>query len=99
MFYIYISFIQIALTVFNLQSGHEIAFTYVARGIIKNIYKQELWFLCITSRLIMVYTCMKFHHNISISLQVLERTRFGDGQTDPRTDKRTRGEKQYVARP
>ena len=28
------SFNQIALTVFNLQSGHEIAFNYVTRGII-----------------------------------------------------------------
>ena len=28
------SFSQIALTVFNLQSGHEIAFTYFTRGII-----------------------------------------------------------------
>ena len=53
-------FHQIDLTVFNLQSGHEIAFTYVTRGIIGKIYMQELWFLCMTRRLDVLYKCMKF---------------------------------------
>ena len=53
-------FHQIALTVFNLHSGHEIAFTYVTRGIIEKIYMQELWFLCMTRRLNVFYKCMKF---------------------------------------
>ena len=54
-------FHQIALTVFNLQSRHEIAFTYVTRGIIGKTYMQELWFLCMTRRLNVLYKCMKFH--------------------------------------
>ena len=53
-------FHQIALTVFNLQSGHEIAFTYVTRGIIGKIYMPALWFLCMTRRLNVLYKCIKF---------------------------------------
>ena len=50
-------FHQIALTVFNLRSGHEIAFTNITKGIIGQIYMQELWFLrCLN----VLYKCMKF---------------------------------------
>ena len=44
--------------------GHNIAFTSVPRGIkTKKIYKQELWFLCKTHRLNVLYKCKKFHSN------------------------------------
>ena len=54
------SYNQIALTVFNSQSGHDNAFTYVPMVIIWKIYKQELWFLCMTLHLNVHYKCMKF---------------------------------------
>ena len=46
---------------FNLQSGQKIAFSYVTRGIIWKINMQELWVLCMTHRLNVLYKCMKFH--------------------------------------
>ena len=39
------------------------------------IYKAELWFLCMTHRLIVLYTCMKFHINSFKGCQLTERTR------------------------
>ena len=39
---------------------------------------QELWFLCMTRHLNVLYKCMKFHCNICNSYQVIERTRFCD---------------------
>ena len=65
------SFNQIALTVFNLQSGQKIAFSYVTRGTIWKINIQELWFLCMTCRLNVLYKCMKFCWTISNSYQVI----------------------------
>ena len=50
---------------------------------------QELWFLCMTRRLNVLYKCMKFHGNICNGYQVIERTRYCDGQTDPQTDRHT----------
>ena len=47
--------------VVNLQSGHEIALQYNQRKITPKISKAELWFLCMTHRLIVLYNCMKFH--------------------------------------
>ena len=38
------------------------------------IYKAELWFLCMTHRLIVLYNCMKFHLN-SFGCQLTEWTR------------------------
>ena len=38
------------------------------------IYKAELWFLCMTHRLIMLYNCMKFHLNSFNGCQLTERT-------------------------
>ena len=67
------SFNQIAKTVFNLQSGQKIGFSYVTREIIW-INMQELWFLCMICRLNVLYECMKFRWNTSNSYQVVERT-------------------------
>ena len=44
------------------------------REITPNISKAELWFLCMTHRLIVFYNCMKFHFNSFTSCQVTERT-------------------------
>ena len=45
------------------------------REITPKIYKAELWFLCMTHRLIVLYNCMKFHLNSFNSCQITERTR------------------------
>ena len=45
------------------------------REITPKIYKAELWFLCMTHRLIVLYNCMKFHFNSFNDSQVTERTR------------------------
>ena len=45
------------------------------REITPKIYKAELWFLCMTHRLIVLYNCMKFHFNSFNGCQVTERTR------------------------
>ena len=39
------------------------------------IYKAELWFLCMTHLLIVLYNCMKFHSNCFNGCQLTERTR------------------------
>ena len=39
------------------------------------ISKAEIWFLCMTHHLIVLYNCMKFHFNIFNGCQVTERTR------------------------
>ena len=45
------------------------------REITPKISKAELWFLCMTHRLIVLYNCMKFHlHNFN-GCQLTERTR------------------------
>ena len=45
------------------------------REIFPKIYKAELWFLCMTHRLIVLYNCMKFHLNSFNGCQLTERTR------------------------
>ena len=45
------------------------------REITQKISKAELWFLCMTHRLIALYNCMKFHFNNFNGCQVTERTR------------------------
>ena len=45
------------------------------REITPKIYKAELWFLCMTHRLIVLYNCMKFHLNSLNGCQLTERTR------------------------
>ena len=42
---------------------------------------QELWFLCMTRCLNLLYKCMKFRLNIFGDYQVIELTRSCDGQT------------------
>ena len=44
------------------------------REITPKIYKAELWFLCMTHRLIVLYDCMKFHLNSFNGCQLTERT-------------------------
>ena len=45
------------------------------RKITPKISKAELWFLCMTHHLIVLYNCMKFHFNNFNGCQVTERTR------------------------
>ena len=45
------------------------------RKITPKISKTELWFLCMTHRLIVLYNCMKFHLNSYHGCQLTERTR------------------------
>ena len=59
--------------VFNLQRGHEIANNQ--REITPKLSEAELWFLCMTHRLIVLYNCMKFHLNNFNGCQLTERTR------------------------
>ena len=44
------------------------------REITPKVSKAELWFLCMTHRLIVLYNCMKFHLNIFNGCQLTERT-------------------------
>ena len=44
------------------------------REITPKISKAELWFLCMTHCLILLYNCMKFHFNSFNGCQVTERT-------------------------
>ena len=61
--------------VVNLQSGHEIALQYNQREITPKISKAELWFLCMTHHLIVLYNCMKFHFYSFNGCQLTEQTR------------------------
>ena len=45
------------------------------REITPKIAKAELWFLCMTHRLIVLYYCMKFYLNNFNGCQLTERTR------------------------
>ena len=45
------------------------------REITPKILKLELWFLCMTHRLVVVYKCTKFHWKIFNGFQVIQRTR------------------------
>ena len=45
------------------------------REITPKLSEAELWFLCMTHRLIVLYNCMKFHLNNFNSCQLTERTR------------------------
>ena len=45
------------------------------REITPEINKTELWFLCMTHRLIVLYNCMKFHLNSLNGSQLTEQTR------------------------
>ena len=41
----------------------------------QKLSKAELWFLCVTHCLIVLYNCMKFHFNSFNGCQLTERTR------------------------
>ena len=73
----------------------ELAMVNVQRVIIPKVGKPELWFMCSTLRLMVLYICVKFSENISNGIRVTERTRnyeaLTDGRTDGRTDRRTDG--------
>ena len=43
--------------------------------IISNIYKAELWLMCMIHCLIVLYNCMKFHLNSFNGCELTERTR------------------------
>ena len=45
------------------------------REITPKIYKAELWLLCMTHRLIVLYNCIKFHLNSFNGSQLTEQTR------------------------
>ena len=45
------------------------------REITPKLHKSELWFLCMTHRLIVLYNCMKFHLNSCTACQLTARTR------------------------
>ena len=68
---------------FRLNSFNDCQVTGRARNSITNdqremspkIYKAELWFLCMTHRLIVLYNCMKFHLNSFNGCQLTERAR------------------------
>ena len=61
--------------VVNLQSRHEITLQYNQREITPKISKAELWFLCMTHCLIVLYNCMKFHFYVFNGCQLTEQTR------------------------
>ena len=86
----------------KLQSGHdfvtETAIYKVQRDITQNIYIQEIWFLRSAQRPMLVNISLTFHKDIFNGLQVTERARFCDGQTDRPTDRRP-WQNQYVSRP
>ena len=44
------------------------------REITPKLSEAELWFLCMTHRLIVLYNCMKFHLNNFYGCQLTERT-------------------------
>ena len=45
------------------------------REITPKLSERELWFLCMTHRLIVLYNCMKFHLNSFNGCQLIEQTR------------------------
>ena len=61
--------------VVNLQSRHEIALQYNQREITQKKSKAELWFLCMTHLLIVLYNYMKFHFYSFNGDQLTEQTR------------------------
>ena len=67
---------------FHLNSFNGCQLTELTRNSIANqreitpkLSEAELWFLCITHRLIVLYNCMKFHLNSFNDCQLTERTR------------------------
>ena len=61
--------------VLNLQSGHKIALQNDQRKITPKVSKAELWFLCMTHRLIVLHNFMMFRFYSFNGCQLTERTR------------------------
>ena len=59
----------------QLTEGTQNSIANDQREITPKISKAELWFLCMTHCLIVLYNCMKFHFNSFNGCQVTERTR------------------------
>ena len=76
------------------RSYRKIYYFQFQRAITPKIRHPELRLLCSACRLMLLYTCVKFHENISNRFGVTEQTRFCDGQTD-----RCPGQKQDVSQP
>ena len=60
---------------YQLTKGTRICIANDQREITPKIYKAELWFLCMTHPLNVLYNCMKFHLNNFNGCQLTERTR------------------------
>ena len=78
--------------VVNLQSGHEIALQYNQREITPKISKAELWFSCMTHRLIVLYNCMKFNFYSFNGCQLTKRTRNSIANDQKGTPKKSKAE-------
>ena len=59
------------LTIFTYTAGQE---KHYNRSNNSKIYRVELWFLCMTHRLIVLYKCMKFQKNSFNGCQLTEQT-------------------------
>ena len=86
--YIFIIFHENLFNGFQVTERTRIYHCEFQRGIAPKLHGHELRFLCSARRLMMLYISVKFHENILISFQVIERTRLRDGRTDRRTDNR-----------
>ena len=60
----------------------EITFYNVQWATTPKAGKPELWFLCSTCHLMVLYISVKFHENISNGFQVSKWTQFCDRHTD-----------------
>ena len=63
------------LTIFTYTDGQKKLYNRSTNVITPKIYKAELWFLCMTHRLLMLYNFIRFHLNIFNGCQLTERTR------------------------
>ena len=62
------------VTVIKLWSGHDFVMDRDQREITPKLSKLELWVLCMTHHLIVLYNCMKFQPNRFNRVQLTERT-------------------------
>ena len=75
MLYISMKFHKKILNSFQLVERTQITIVEFQRGITPKMYRQEIWFLCSATRLMMLYISTKFHENILNCFQVIERTK------------------------
>ena len=67
-----------SLNCFQVKARTQNRFSNNQREITLKVCKAELWFLCMTRCLNVLYNCMKFHQNIFNGYQIIERIRFCD---------------------